>query len=188
MHVPPCHPGAHSPRPRWQGGGAQEPRSWASSSRPGSPGPRTSRSQKPAKLPALQRRRVGWPGSRVPGGRGAGEARGPGRRGAELSRAEQPRPPPPGRAQPSREPRARAQRRASAAARGSRPRPSPGRRPCGPRALPPPAARRRWLSTLQLGVSAHPGRAAPRVSPRTEPFSSRSPRTATLRCQVPGTV
>lgn len=129
----------------------------------GSTGPRASRRQGPARLPAPQRRRVGWPGSRVPGGSGAGEARGPGRRGAEQSRAEQPRPPPPGRALPSRDPRARAQRRASAAARGSRPcpRPSPGRRPRAPCALPPPAARCRWPSTLRPGVSAHSDGAAP---------------------------
>lgn len=115
---PSVPPGAHSPRPRWQGGGPQELRSWASLSGRGSSGPRTSCRQEPARLPALQRRRAGWPGSRVPGGSGAGEARGPGRRGAELSRAEQRRPPPPGRAQPSQEPRARAQRRASAAPEG----------------------------------------------------------------------
>lgn len=132
----------------------------------GSPGPPALRWQGPERLPAPQRRRVGWPGSRVPGGSGAGEARGPGRRGAELSRAEQPCPPPPGRALPSRDPRVRAQRRASAAARGSRPcpRPSPGRRPRGPCTLPPPAARCRRPSTLRPGVSAHSDGAAPACS------------------------
>ncbi|CAO2607906.1 CRACD-like protein, partial [Lemmus lemmus] len=71
--------------------------------------------------------------------------------------------PPPGRALPSREPRARAQRRASAAARGSRPcpRPSPCRRPRAPCALPPPAARCGRPSTLRPGVSAHSDGAAP---------------------------
>lgn len=158
----------------------QERRSRASSSLPGSPGPRTSRRQEPARLPALQRRRVGWPGSRVPGGSGAGEARGPGRRGAERSRAEQPRPPPPGRAQPSRESGARAQRRASAAPEGRarvRVHP-PAADPALPRALPPPAAPRRWLSTLRPGVSTHPGRGTSSACPRgrrTEPFSARSP-------------
>lgn len=167
-HPPP--PGRPLSEAQVAGGGAQEWRSWASSSRRGSPGPWTARRQEPAKLPALQRRRVGWPGSRVPGGSGAGEARGPGRRGAELSRAEQPRPPPPGRAQPSREPRARAQRRASAAVRGSRPRPRPrpfpGRGPRAPRALRPPAARRRWPSTLRPGDQRAPRQSSPAACPR----------------------
>lgn len=95
--------------------------------------------------------------------RGGGARAWAARSRAEPSGAEQPRPPPPGCALPSWDPRVRAQRRASAAARGSRPcpRPSPGRRPCAPCTLPPPAARCHGPSTLRPGVSAHSDGAAP---------------------------